>query len=145
MKKEITVFTPIYNRAYCIEMLYESLKKQTYKNFEWIVVDDGSTDNIAQIFDKWVREEKEFNIIYVKVSNRGKMPAFNKGVQLSNAPFFFIVDSDDYLTSDALEYIATWSKAVQDDDSFVGVSGLRKIKTVEAEYGLYRCNEFRKT
>ena len=63
MKKEITVFTPIYNRAYCIEMLYESLKKQTYKNFEWIVVDDGSTDNIAQIFDKWVREEKEFNII----------------------------------------------------------------------------------
>lgn len=134
MEKGITVFTPIYNRAYCIERLYNSLKRQTYKNFEWIVVDDGSDDNVAQLFDRWVQEEINFNIIYVKTKNGGKMKAVNKGVKLAEAPAFFIADSDDYITDDALELLDIWFKEIKDDNSFAGVSGLRKIRTIDAKY-----------
>lgn len=134
MNKGITVFTPVYNRAYCIKTLYESLKRQTYKNFEWIVVDDGSTDNVSQLFDTWVREENDFSVIYMKVKNGGKMDAVKKGVRLATAPAFFIADSDDYLTDDALEILTTWFREIQDDDSFAGVSGLRKIKTVDVKH-----------
>lgn len=134
MDKGITVFTPIYNRAYCIEKLYESLKRQTYKNFEWIVIDDGSTDDAAQVFDRWIQEENDFDIIYAKVKNGGKMRAVNKGVKLATAPAFFIVDSDDFLTDDALENISTWFKEIEDDNGFAGVSGLKKFKTIDAKY-----------
>lgn len=134
MDKGITVFTPIYNRAYCIKKLYESLKRQTYKNFEWIVIDDGSTDDVAQVFDRWIQEENDFDIIYAKVKNGGKMRAINKGVKLAAAPAFFIVDSDDFLTDDALENIDAWFKEIDADNSFAGVSGLRKIKTIDAQY-----------
>lgn len=134
MDKGITVFTPIYNRAYCIKKLYESLKRQTYKNFEWIVIDDGSTDDAAQVFERWIQEENDFDIIYAKVKNGGKMRAVNKGVKLASAPAFFIVDSDDYLTDDALENIDTWFQEIEADNSFAGVSGLRKIKTIDAQY-----------
>lgn len=134
MMKEITVFTPIYNRAYCVGKLYESLKKQSIKNFEWIVIDDGSTDHTIELFNKWIQENNEFDIIYVKVKNGGKMRTVNKGVQLASAPVFFIVDSDDYLTDDALENINRWFKEIEGDDSFAGVSGLREIRTIDARY-----------
>lgn len=134
MNEKITVFTPVYNRAYCITKLYNSLKKQTYKNFEWIVIDDGSTDNIDQLFNVWIKEIDDFNIIYVKVKNGGKMKAVNQGIKLATAPAFFIVDSDDYLTDDALEYINIWFSEIQNDNNFAGVSGLRKIKTVDAQH-----------
>lgn len=133
MERGITVFTPIYNRKYCIETLYESLKRQTYNNFEWIVVDDGSTDNVAQLFEAWMQEENDFDIIYVKVKNGGKMRAVNKGVKLAATPAFFIVDSDDYLTDDALELLLMWFKDIE-NNNFAGVSGLKKIKTIDAEY-----------
>lgn len=134
MDKMITVFTPTCNRAYCIEAMYQSLRRQTCKNFEWIVVDDGSTDNTSQLFDQWVREEKEFNIVYIKTQNRGKMSAVNKGIQIASAPFFFIADSDDYLTDDAIELIISWAQDIKNDNGFAGVSGLRKIKTVDVKH-----------
>ena len=58
---EITVFTPTYNRGYIIENLYESLRKQTYKNFEWVIIDDGYNDNTKDLFDKWINENNEFD------------------------------------------------------------------------------------
>jgi glycosyltransferase involved in cell wall biosynthesis len=132
--KKITVFTPVYNRAYCIENLYKSLKSQSDKNFEWIVMDDGSTDNVAELFDHWIRDENEFDIIYMKVKNGGKMRAVNKGVKFASAPAFFIVDSDDYLTNDALEFLAIQFDKIKDDHTFAGISGLRRIKTIDAKY-----------
>jgi len=134
MKREITVFTPIYNRAYSIVTVYDSLKRQTYRNFEWIVVDDGSTDDVIQLFDKWIQEENDFDIIYIKVKNGGKMRAVNRGVLLATAPAFFIVDSDDYITDNALELLVEWFKDIQNDTRFAGVSGLKKIKTIDAKY-----------
>lgn len=133
-RKGITVFTPIYNRAYCIEALYKSLRKQTYKNFEWIIIDDGSTDNVMQLIQKWIEEENSFDIIYIRVKNGGKMRAVNKAVRLANAPAFFIVDSDDYITEDALECLINWFEEIKDNSEFAGVSGLRKIKTIDAQY-----------
>ena len=134
MERMITVFTPIYNRAYCIEKLYDSLKKQTRKNFEWLIIDDGSTDNVEEIVETWIGSEKEFPIRFYKVKNGGKMRAVNKGVQLSDMPAFFIVDSDDYLTENAMELLGKWFLQIKDDDDFAGVSGLRKITTIDSEY-----------
>ena len=61
---KITVFTPSFNRAYIIEELYRSLQRQTYSDFEWLVVDDGSTDDTQKIFKQWQNEENFFPIRY---------------------------------------------------------------------------------
>ncbi|SDA41922.1 Glycosyl transferase family 2 [Butyrivibrio sp. INlla18] len=121
----ITVFTPTYNRAYRIEKLYESLKRQTSKDFEWIVINDGSTDNTNELFEKWLVEDNGFNIVYREVHNGGKHRAINLGVQIASSDAFFIVDSDDYLTTDAIELVDNWFLQIANDETFAGVSGLR--------------------
>ena len=67
----ITVFTSTYNRGYIIENLYQSLKRQTSKDFEWIVIDDGSTDNTESLLFKWKNEEANFPIKYKKIKKKG--------------------------------------------------------------------------
>ena len=69
----ITVFTPTYNRAYTLRRLYESLRKQTQYDFEWLIVDDGSTDNTESLVQEFIRENSLFNIRYVKKENEGKL------------------------------------------------------------------------
>lgn len=122
---KITVFTPTYNRAYIIENLYHSLQRQTFKNFEWVVVDDGSTDNTEALFKAIQSENKFFPVIYKKISNGGKHRAINIGVSLANGELFFIVDSDDYLTDNALERIIEISESIDEEDRihFAGVCG----------------------
>lgn len=120
----ITVFTPTYNRAYKLPQLYDSLKRQTEKGFEWLIVDDGSTDDTEQMVRTWQIAEKEFSIKYVKKKNGGKHTAINIGVNKASFDWFFIVDSDDYVTDDAIEKIISWiSSGV--DSKFAAVSGLR--------------------
>lgn len=68
---KITVFTPTYNRAYVIKKLYESLRCQSFRNFELLVVDDGSTDNTDELFNGWISEEKDFKIRYFKKKKEG--------------------------------------------------------------------------
>ena len=62
MKATLTIFTPAYNRAYTLHKCYESLKKQTNKDFEWLIIDDGSTDNTRELVQSWIEE----NIIPIK-------------------------------------------------------------------------------
>lgn len=100
----ITIFTPTYNRAYCLQNLYESLCRQSSKNFEWLVLDDGSTDHTEDLVKRWEKENK-ITICYIKQINSGKHSAINRGVGLSKSDLFFIVDSDDYLTDDAVSLI----------------------------------------
>lgn len=100
----ITVFTPTYNRAYMLPKLYESLLAQTCRDFEWLIVDDGSTDETSQLLAKWKAEKKVFMNI-ISRANGGKSSAINVGVQNAQGNLFFIVDSDDFLTSDAIERI----------------------------------------
>lgn len=121
----ITIFTPTYNRAYLLPKLYESLKRQTFRDFEWLIVDDGSTDDTRQVVAQWI-EEKPFDIRYVYQENGGKHRAINKGVQLAKGEWFFIVDSDDYLPDDSLEIANKWIESIKIDDSFAGVCGIKK-------------------
>ncbi len=126
----ITVFTPIYNRAYVVEKLYQSLVRQSLYDFEWLIVDDGSTDNIAELVKQWRKSFNPFPIHFVQQENGGKHRAINRGVQEARGDAFFIVDSDDYLTDNAIQLIEEWWKDVVDDDSFAGVSGLRAKKNM---------------
>lgn len=120
----ITVFTPTYNRAYIIHKLYESLCRQTFSDFEWLVVDDGSADNTAQLLSGYV-EEGRIPIRYIKQPNGGKHRAINRAITEARGELFFIVDSDDYLTDNALERLWFYYDQIKDDPDFAGVGGLR--------------------
>jgi len=122
----ITVFTPTFNRAYTLDNLYQSLKRQTCMNFEWLVIDDGSTDNTKLLFDEWLKINNSFPIRYIKVENGGKHRAINKGVPLAKGKLFFIVDSDDFLTEDAIGKIQQWENELpKDSNAFSGVAGAK--------------------
>lgn len=120
----LTVFTPTYNRAYIIGKLYESLCHQTCQDFEWLVVDDGSTDNTEQLIADFIAEHR-VRIRYIKKENGGKHTAINFGAKEARGELFFIVDSDDYLTEDAVDWVITSAKDVMSDNSFAGISGTR--------------------
>lgn len=130
----ITVFTPTFNRGYIIEKLYESLKNQTFKEFEWLVIDDGSNDNTEEIFDKINKNNDFFKVRYYKKENGGKHRAINQGVELAEGELFFIVDSDDQLTSYALEYIDKWEKSIENKKKFAGLAG-NKGKNIDDIWG----------
>ncbi len=121
----ITVFTPTYNRGYIIDKLYKSLLSQTNKNFEWIVIDDGSVDNTEEYFSEITKNENPFKIIYVKQQNGGKHRAINRGVKMARGELFFIVDSDDYLLDDAIEKLYLWKGTLDGSKKWMGISGLR--------------------
>ncbi|MGM9626776.1 MAG: glycosyltransferase family 2 protein [Faecousia sp.] len=118
---KITVFTPTYNRAYILENLYRSLQRQTYRDFEWLVVDDGSSDNTEELFQRWSREDNFFPIRYCKQENGGKCRAINRGLERARGELFFTVDSDDYLTDDALEKVARWESELPKGGNFCGI------------------------
>ena len=100
----LTIFTPTYNRASLLINLYNSLKAQTHFDFEWLIVDDGSVDDTKSIVEKFILENK-INIKYIFQDNGGKHKAINTGLNHAITDYFFIVDSDDYLTDDAVQVI----------------------------------------
>lgn len=97
-----TVFTPTYNRASTLPRVYESLKAQTFRDFEWLIVDDGSTDNTRGVVACW-QSEADFQIRYIYQRNQGKPAAYNRGVQEARGELFLFVDSDDAACPRALE------------------------------------------
>lgn len=120
---KLTVFTPTYNRAYIIENLYRSLQRQTCHDFEWLVVDDGSSDNTEELFRAWQQEENLFPIRYFRQENGGKHRAINKGLELARGELFFTVDSDDYLTDDAVEKVLRWATELPKGEKYCGFAG----------------------
>lgn len=120
----LTIFTPIYNRANLIEKLYNSLCLQSCKDFEWIVVDDGSSDDINSVMERFIDEDR-LRIRFYKQPNGGKHRAINTGVNAAEGEFFFIVDSDDYITEDAVEWIKEKTDLIKDKPEFAGISGIR--------------------
>ena len=87
----ITIFTPTYNREKTLTKLFESLKSQTDKNFEWIVVDDESTDNSEKLINSFISENCEFNIYYEKQNHGGKHRAINRAVKIANMTGFLLL------------------------------------------------------
>lgn len=119
--KKLTVFTPTYNRENLLPRLYESLKRQSIKDFVWLVVDDGSTDNTRSLIEGFI-SENAIEIEYIYRENGGKMRAHNDGVRNSRTPYFLCLDSDDYLVDDAVEkLIYSAEKAKKEFKNFAGV------------------------
>ncbi len=127
MKKLITVLTPTYNRAHLLPDLYNSLCRQTDQSFDWLVIDDGSTDDTEALVRGWLSIDRPFRIYYVKKENGGKNRAVNDGVQLIATPFTMIVDSDDYLTDDAVAFLSNAAQGIESDEKMIGVAGLRGL------------------
>ena len=121
----VTVFTPTYNRAYILGDLYHSLQRQTCMDFEWLIVDDGSADDTKALVASWQGEENPFPIRYVYQENGGKCRAINRGLKEADGRLFFTVDSDDYLTDDAIEKAIRWDGELPADGHFCGYVGNR--------------------
>lgn len=100
--EKITIITPTYNRAHTLPRVFQSLKNQTFKDFKWIIMDDGSTDNTREIVKKF-QEENLFPIEYFYNENAKKFYTTFKGIEKVKSPFFVILDSDDAYTPEGLE------------------------------------------
>ena len=110
MAKTLTIFTPAYNRAYTLHLGYEALLRQTSKDFEWLIIDDGSTDNTRELVESWIAENK-IPIRYHYQENQGMHGAHNTAYRLINTELNTCIDSDDYMPDDAVEkIIAFWRK-----------------------------------
>ena len=136
MKYKITIFTATYNRGYILPKLYESIKRQSFRDFEWVIVDDGSKDNTEELVTKWI-DEAEFPISYYKTRNGGKCRAINLGLDKAQGELFFVMDSDDYLTDDALEKIVYWEGTIHGKEGYCGVVGNRGISETETVNTVY--------
>lgn len=120
----VTVFTPTYNRAAYLLKVFESLLQQTFKDFEWVIVDDGSIDDTSVIIDNLqLTNDKFFPIRYFYQENGGKHRAINRGVKEARGDLFLILDSDDMLPPNSLERIDFYYQQIKDDNSFGGVCG----------------------
>lgn len=121
-KPLITIFTPAFNRAHTIWRTYQSLCRQTCKDFIWMVIDDGSTDNTAELVLKW-KENSEFEIIYIYQQNQGMHGAHNTAYQNITTELNVCIDSDDYMPEDAIELISNFWRN-NGSDKYAGIIGL---------------------
>lgn len=116
----LTVFTPAYNRAYTLHKCYKSLLRQTSKDFVWLIVDDGSSDNTKDLVDKWI-EENEIDITYIYQENQGMHGAHNTAYENIDTELNVCIDSDDYMTDDAVENILNfWNENKREDLAGIG-------------------------
>lgn len=126
MDCSITVFTPTYNRAAFLPTLYQSLLNQTDRDFEWLVVDDGSTDNTDTIIDGF-KNDGHISVRYIKQPNMGKHAAHNNGIMKADSELFVCVDSDDRLLPEAISHTKEVWKACRGDKTICGIVSPRKL------------------
>lgn len=127
--KTLTVFTPAYNRAHTIGRTYESLCRQTCKDFEWLVIDDGSSDNTKELVEGWIKE----NIIpirYIYQQNQGMHGAHNTAYANITTELNTCIDSDDFMPDDAVENIVYFWKQ-NGSDKYAGIIGLDQVESGE--------------
>ncbi|WP_134702544.1 glycosyltransferase family 2 protein [Ammoniphilus sp. YIM 78166] len=118
----LTVFTPTFNRGYILPRCYESLKRQTSRDFIWLIIDDGSSDNTKELVQGWIAEG-ELTIRYYWQENKGMHGAHNTAYELVDTELNVCIDSDDYMPVDAVEKIINfWNRFGSDQVS--GIIGL---------------------
>lgn len=121
--KTLTIFTPAYNRAHTLHRCYESLKKQSCKDFVWLIIDDGSTDNTADLVKKWQREDNDFEIKYIYKANGGMHTAHNTAYENIDTELNVCIDSDDCIADEAVKKIIDfWEE--YGSDKYAGIVGL---------------------
>lgn len=140
----ITILTPTYNRAHMLPTLYESLLKQDTDVFDWLVVDDGSTDGTKTLVEGWQREGK-IPIRYLHKQNGGKHTALNEGIRLIGSELTFIVDSDDWLPEKAIEVILKYHEKYRETEGLCGYSFLRRYPSGKVNDALYPQDEWVET
>ena len=122
MDKRITVFTPTYNRADLLPNLYESLLRQSSRDFRWLVIDDGSSDNTEELVAGWIREGK-IDIQYVYKENGGLHTGYNKAIECMDTELSICIDSDDYLPDGCIETVLKfWDE--HEAENVAGIIGL---------------------
>lgn len=133
-----TVFTPSYNRANTLPRLFECLKIQTLKSFEWIIIDDGSQDNTENVVEGFINEKPDFEIIYKYQDNSGKHIATNEAAKIARGKFFITIDSDDAIKENALEaFLNEWNKIPESErEKYKGIS----CRTCNADGKINGCN-----
>jgi len=124
--KTLTVFTPTFNRAYCLGDLYRSLCAQTSQDFLWLIIDDGSTDNTKDLVDEWLAEQK-IEIKYLYKENGGMHTGYNAAYDVIETKLNMCMDSDDYCTTTAVEVILDrWLK--NGSEKYAGILALDSLK-----------------
>ena len=119
----LTVFTPTYNRAYCLGRCYESLKRQTCKDFKWLIIDDGSTDGTDALVKQWFEQEQTFEIRYIYKQNGGLYTAYNAAIEKIDTALAVCIDSDDWMPDNAVEIILReWEQ--RGNEKVAGLAGL---------------------
>ncbi len=124
--KKITVFTPTYNRAYCLHQLYDSLCNQTSNDFKWLIIDDGSSDGTKQLVNRWIDEDK-IEIQYHYKKNGGMHTGHNAAYDLIKTELNVCIDSDDFMTDNAIALILQFWHS-HGNDSLAGIVGLDALK-----------------
>ena len=120
---QLTIFTPAYNRAHTLPRTLDSLKRQQNKNFKWLIIDDGSTDDTKELVDKWLKDDYGFEIKYIYKENGGMHTAHNVAYQNIDTELNVCIDSDDCLADDAVNKILNfWNKNKK--NCYAGIIGL---------------------
>lgn len=120
---KITVITPTYNRAHTLKRVFDSLKKQSFQEFKWLIMDDGSTDNTRDIVLRFQRESS-FPIEYIYNKNRHKFLTVLDGIKKVKTLYHLIVDSDDSYPEDAFLFLYTEAEKINKQDEYIGIMGL---------------------
>lgn len=128
--KTLTIFTPTYNRSYCLDILYKSLCSQTNQDFIWMLIDDGSSDNTHKLIQTWKAENK-IDITYIYKENGGMHTGHNAAYNNIKTPINTCIDSDDSMPIDAVENIINAYKEIKDNPKIAGIIGLDIFKTNE--------------
>ena len=123
MNPKITVITPTFNRAHTLPRVYASLKRQTFNDFCWLIMDDGSTDNTPALVKKFQGDDL-FPIYYYQQKNRHKFLTVLDGIKMVKSSYHMILDSDDSYPENSLETLYNEAERIKNQDDFIGIMGL---------------------
>ncbi len=143
-RKSLVILTPTYNRAETLGKLYKSLQEQSSRDFAWLIVDDGSTDDTEALVQEWMKQDM-IKLTYLKKENGGKHTALNMGIRSIEEGLTFIVDSDDYLTFDAVEVILRYAEkyeGVRKEKNLCGFCFLRHYSNGEVNTAYFPKDEY---
>src|ERR1039457_6642766 len=121
-----TILTPVFNGEKHIQRVFDSITVQTFKDFEWIIVDDGSTDNTGHLIKSFIEQHPEISIRYIEQEHNGKHIAWNKGIEKANGKILVPADADDSFLPEALSFFHSQWNALSIKEQ-KGISGINVL------------------
>ncbi|CNH78045.1 WbcL protein [Yersinia aldovae] len=138
----VTVFTPTFNRANVLKRCYLSILEQNRSDIEWLIIDDGSTDNTADLINEF-KNENRIKINYIYQSNHGKQAAWNNAVDNAEGEYFIGVDSDDALVAGSIDKLLSISNVLEDKE-IIGIRAISVSSETMKPNNCYLSNEDKK-